>query len=481
MESLNTYRLIRKEAAACLDRPAIVEPGGRAVTYCELFALVESLAVTLSQRGIGAYNRVGLVLDNSIEYVALSLAVLSLDAAIVPVSPEHTPEEVEKVMRSIGVGHVLYEEGGPYDMAGRDALTVSESGRKVMLAATGLEEGDMPEGYDEITPAFIRFSSGTTGESKGVVLSHSSIAERTDAADAGLNITSSDSVLWLLSMSFHFVVTILLFLRRGACIVLCHEAFPEALLRGIREHSGNVIYAAPYHYDMLSTSDEVTAAALNNIRLAISTTVKLPDAIADKFESKFGFPLTEAYGIIEVGLPFVGVRKRGPEGAGNLGKPLPAYEISIDSPDESGTGEILLRGPGMLEAYYDPWQRRGEVLQGGWFRTGDLGRLSDEGELFIVGRRKNVINFSGMKIFPYEVEEVINSFPGVRESMVYPEEHSIYGQLPMAKVVAEEGEEPDMRALRRYCYRRLAQYKAPKGFELVRELPRTKSGKLLRH
>jgi long-chain acyl-CoA synthetase len=477
-QPVNIYRIIREEAAPGLDRPAIIEPGGRTVTYRELFELTDRFSDVLASHGITRYSRVGLVLDNSPEYIALSLAVLSRNAAIVPVSPEHTTQEVEEVMASIGVGHVLYSEGGPYRGKGPVRL---DDGVEVMLSPADHENCPLPEGYEKITPAFIRFSSGTTGASKGVVLSHRSIVERTEAADAGLHITGRDSVLWVLSMSFHFVVTILLFLRRGAGIVLCHDSFPETLLSGIREHGGNVIYAAPFHYDMLSTSDGVLRDELKNIRLAISTTVKLPDAIAVNFEEKFGFPLTEAYGIIEVGLPFVGVRGQGPEGAGSLGKPLPSYKIRIDSPDSSGAGEILLRGPGMLDAYFEPWQRSGEVLDKGWFRTGDLGRLSEEGELIIVGRRKNVINFSGMKIFPFEVEEVINSFPGVRESMVYPEEHSTYGQLPMARVVAEEGAEPDMRALRRYCYQRLAQYKAPKVFELVAELPRTKSGKLLRH
>jgi len=477
-QPVNIYRLIRQEAEACLDRPAIIEPGGRSVSYGELFKWVEELALSLGSHGVRKYWRVGLVLDNSPEYVALSLAVLSLDAAIVPVSPEHTASEIGGVMKSIGVGHVLYDADGPDAGSGE---VISNRGRKVLIASADYDTGHMPEGYEEITPAFIRFSSGTTGTSKGVVLSHSAIAERTEAADAGLNITKDDSVLWVLSMSFHFVVTILLFLRRGASIVLCHEHFPEGFLKGIERHGGNVAYAAPFHYEILGTRDEVTPKQLRGLRLAISTTVKLPDAIADDFENKFGFHLTEAYGIIEVGLPFVGVRKRGPEGAGNLGRALPAYEIRIDSPDESGMGEILLRGPGMLDAYFEPWQRRDEALHEGWFRTGDLGRLSGSGELLIVGRKKNVINFSGMKIFPYEVEEVINSFPGVKESMVYPEEHSSYGQLPMARVVAVEGVELDMRALRRYCYERLAQYKAPKGFELVAELPRTKSGKLIRH
>jgi acyl-CoA synthetase (AMP-forming)/AMP-acid ligase II len=135
----------------------------------------------------------------------------------------------------------------------------------------------------------------------------------------------------------------------------------------------------------------------------------------------------------------------------------------------------------MFDAYVSPWMNREDALADGWFDTGDLGRLDDTGALFLLGRKKSVINFVGMKIFPFEVEEVLDTHPAVRESLVYGEPHPNYGQIPCARIVWKPGVAvPDMNDLRRYCFERLAPHKVPKSFEVVEGLERTASGKLRR-
>lgn len=480
---VNIVDLIKRETSALRSRPALIE-GGLTLTYAGLLGRVDSLATELGSRGVGRLSRVGLVSGNCIDYVTLSLAVLSLDAAIVPVSDEHTAPEIDEVMERIGVHAVIYKAAA-YERTGSTSLEhealVAGDFRFVLI---GHDMGVVDkferhlDALASLSPAFIRFSSGTTGASKGVVLSHQSIVERTDEADRGLHITSDDVVLWVLSMSFHFVVSILLYLRRGACIALCHEPFPDALVHAVKHRGGTFIYAAPFHYAMLAASDMLAPDDMKGVRMAVSTTVKLPASIAEQFHSRFGMRLTEAYGIIEVGLPFIGVHG----GEGNLGRPLPGYELRIDAPDADGVGEALIKGPGMLDAYLDPWTPRESALDNGWFRTGDMGRILEDGSLVIVGRKKAVINFAGMKVFPDEVEGVIDAFSGVAESIVYPEEHERFGQLPMARLVQDKSAPAiDMRGLRAHCFKRLAAYKVPKGFTIVEgPLPRTKSGKLLR-
>ena len=213
---------------------------------------------------------------------------------------------------------------------------------------------------------------------------------------------------------------------------------------------------------------------------SISTSMKLPVIVAEDFYNKFGVEIVEAYGIIEVGLPFLNASVNRAK-RGSVGKILPDYEIKIDLPDKRGVGAIFIKGPGMFDAYFSPWQLRSNVLEDGWFKTGDVGFLDDSECLFLIGRDKSVINFNGMKIFPNEVEMVLNAHPQVEESLVYGVEHSRFGQIPCAKVVLKENDHNfDHDILRKYCYNHLAKYKVPKEISYVLQLKKTASGKLIR-
>jgi long-chain acyl-CoA synthetase len=283
-------------------------------------------------------------------------------------------------------------------------------------------------------------------------------------------------------MSYHFVVTILLFLRRAATIVLCGSEFPSSLIDGLVRHRGTFVYAAPFHYQIITNSSIFSTDAFTDVRLAVSTAMRLPGSDARRFHERFGVELAEAYGIIEVGLPFVNC-SRDPARQGSVGSILPDYEARIENADAEGIGEVYLRGKGMFDAYFSPWGGRDQVLQDGWFKTGDLGRLDSDGFLFLAGRENNVINFAGMKVFPDEVESVLNQHPAVRESLVYARAHPQYGELPCADIVLggdTEQSELDATEIRKFCYQRLAPYKVPKDFRRVPQLDRTASGKLKR-
>jgi long-chain acyl-CoA synthetase len=487
---MNIFETIKAETGTYLQRTAVIEGQDR-ISYAELIADAELVAGSLNSRGVCRFQRVGLLCDDSIDYIIASLAILSLSAAVVPISPEQTAEEIATVIDRIDLDFIVTEPLllAPLKSMSPDVLQEASSHllpsggfvRKEFSLVRRAARTAPPAGYFSINPAFIRFSSGTTGTSKGVVLSHEAILERTDAADRGMRITSEDTVLWVLSMSYHFVVSILLFLRRGASIVLCSSRFPEALIEGIIVQRGTFIYASPFHYSLLSRTDLLAADSLNQVRMAISTAMKLPEQTAGEFSGRFGFELTEAYGIIEVGLPFIKL-SGGRDKRGSVGRALPDFELRLDTLDAEGVGAILIKGKGMLDAYFSPWQGREEILQDGWFRSGDLGKIDQDGFLTIVGREKDVINFVGMKIFALDVESVINQHPGVKESLVYGAPHARYGEIPTAKVVLLDdcGDDSVLDNLRSFCYQRLAQYKVPKEFLSVEALPKTASGKIKR-
>jgi len=472
---MNIFTTIKNETARVRRNIALIDAGEQ-LTYEQLLHAAELISSELSGQGVKRFSRVGLLCEDSIDYVCISLSILSIGGVIVPISPDQSKEEIQSVIEKIDLDFLVAEKRLKYDgVPLPQDLFRSRSFTILRRAATSPAEG-----YYELNPAFIRFSSGTTGASKGVVLSHEAIIERTDAADRGLQITSSDRVLWVLSMSFHFVVTILLFLRRGATIILCGKNLPHAIIDGILHQNGTFIYASPFHYSLLAGSADIPSDAFRNIRMAISTAMKLPDSTAEEFALKFGMELTEAYGIIEVGLPFVRISDSTKKGS--VGKALPDYLIRLSNQDENGVGDILIKGKGMLDAYYSPWQGKTDILTDGWFSTGDLGRIDEDGFLFIVGRKKDVINFVGMKIFAQEVEAVINRHPSVEESRVYPIQHQRFGELPAAKLMLHTGISHDeaVEDIRRFCYLHLSSYKVPKDFEIVDSLPRTASGKLKR-
>jgi long-chain acyl-CoA synthetase len=466
---INIVQVIIKENKNNLNRNAVID-GDKIITYAQLLEAVDKVTTELKKLGVTRFNRVALLAEDSLDYIVTSLAVLKLYAVIVPIPFGSSQDEIDTLLKNLKVNFIIFEQGN-YQQKNTQKL-------KNKFFITKLKtKGRVNPDFYKINPAFIRFSSGTTGTNKGVVLSHKSIIERTSAANKGLKIAPGEQIIWVLSMSFHFVVTILLFLRRGATIILSSRNFPQGLLYNLNRYPATFIYASPLHYHLLSCLN-VPKKALAKVRLAISTAIKLPAEIAEKFSRKFGFQLAESYGIIEIGLPFTNtsgnIAKRG-----SVGKILPDYKIKIFKPDTQGIGEICIKGKGMFNAYFFPWLLSREVLAKGWFNTGDLGRLDQDGFLFILGRHKQVINFSGMKIFPFEVESLLNTYPLIKESLVYGKPHPEYGQIPIAKIVLRNSAAAlNPETLRKFCYQHLAAYKVPKEFEFVNHLPKTVSGKL---
>lgn len=383
--SMNIYDVIKGETEQHLQQAALIE-GGRRLSYGELFQATERLAETLRRTGVGRLHRVALLCDDSIEFVIASLAILSLSAVAVPVSPEQVAADIDAIVERMDVEFILSEprlrrEPGQVRLTGDGLLA-----RELVIVTRDARERP-PAGFLSANPAIISAASGATRMGMGILLSHRTIVERMDAVDRGLCITHRDRVLWALSLDYHAMVPVLLFLRRGATIVLCGRPFPGALIQGLSLHRGTFICASPSHYSLLSRSDRVPCNALDRVRLALSASMTLPGQVGEEFLNRFGFELSEAYDLIEVGLPFVRL-SGGAYTRGSVGRALPDYGLRLDNRDSDGIGEICVRGKGMLDASYAPWRIRDRILDEGWFRTGDLGRVDGDGFLFIVGRHR---------------------------------------------------------------------------------------------
>jgi len=476
---VNITKIIKAENAERLKKTAVIE-GPRKISYQELFSDIDAAASELSSYGAEKGARVGLVCDDSIDYIVVSLAVLSICAVVVPVPLSLSTSEIEDALEKMDVNLVVFDRTA--FSANRDCSIIFEGiCQKKLGFYRRLAKDELPAEYINLKPAFIRFTSGTTGASKGVVISHQTIILRTDAADKILKVTTNDVAIWVLSMSFHFVVTILLFLRRGATIVICTGGLPDSIRKGLKQYKGTLLYASPLHYKMLVTSPVFSPGLLSSVRIAVSTAMHLTASDAQDFNARFGVELTQAYGIIEVGLPFIN-DSQDPEKRGSVGRVLPDYRVKIINPDAEGAGVVLIQGQGLFDAYFSPWQSSELVMEKGWFNTGDLGRIDSEGFLFLVGRDKNIINFAGMKIFPNEVESVLNLHPEIKESLVYGMQHPLYGEIPCADIILTNHTKNnfDQRQIRSFCYQHLARFKVPKEIKCVVQLDKTASGKLKR-
>ncbi len=410
-------------------------------------------------------SRIGLCYPNSVTYVALTFALWRISAIVVPIPMECTGEELSTIAESMQLESILSPkplgQGVPLPP---DCFFTRRAPR-------------LPPDNHGLNIAFIRFTSGTTNTRKGVVLCHETVRDRVRAANQALRIGRGDTVLWCLPMSHHFLITIVLYLSQGATIVLARHALAGPFLEAVNRWQGTVLYAAPFHYALLARDG--SGAGLSSVRLAVSTTAALPQDVAEGFFKRFGLPLIQALGIIELGL--VSLNRDDPLRRWNsVGRPLGDYRVRILGPDDNGCGEVAISGPGFFDAYAAPWLPRERVLRDGWFGTGDIGRVDAEGFLFLVGRKTAVINLAGRKVFPEEIEAVLNRHPAVRESRVYGRAHPHLGEVVEADVVLAQPE-ADLETVRGLCRASLAPFKIPSRLHVVSALPRTAdTGKIRR-
>lgn len=403
--------------------------------------------------------RIGLDAPSGADYIVVALAILKQGACFVPIPGELTASERTQLAQSTAL----------------DAVVFAKNAEDWRLEPVVHEGGPS---FDEATlttlnPAFIRFSSGTTGASKGIVISHETLLGRITAANEGLRIGPQDRVLWVLPMAHHFAVSIVLYLYHGATTILAPASDPKVMLAMLREHGATVMYGSPYHYTMLAGVPE--AAEMGTLRLAVSTAFALTDEVAGLFASKTGLYLTQCMGIIEAGLPLLNLEHSKTKPT-SVGKPLPAFEVKLED------GELMLRGPGLFDAYLTPWQPRESVLREGWFPTGDIAEQDEDGCFYLRGRVRSVINVGGLKCFPEEVEAVLVTHPRVKVARVSARAHPALGAVPVAEVIARDAESPPpMIELRKLCQQRLSAYKVPLLYTFVFELPLTPSGKIRRY
>ena len=520
---MNLVELLYTSAERHSPRRALTDVrSGRSLSYGQLAREAQRLGAFLKTHGVEPGQRIGLLAPNDLAYVPAAFGLLASGACLVPLASNLTPTETAEIVRDVQLnGCLAWPKAGV--LAGARVADV-QGGECDGFRFQWLDrEAEAPAEFYSLNPAFIRFTSGTTARSKGVVLSHEATAARVEAADRVLAFSEEDRILWVLPLAYHFAVTIVAYVRAGTHILMCPETLPRAMVDAVHRLKPSVLYAAPLHFERMANLGPSQPFA--SIRVTLSTAAPISPAVMDRFAAVYGVPVGQAYGIIEAGLPCINL---GTEGlpATSVGRPVPGYEVAVfsdegkrlptaarsdapercadapegcadapegcadapegraDSPEgradsPEGMGEIAVRGDGLFSAYYSPWQLREQITRDGWFLTGDLGLMDQAGALHLKGRKKTVMFVAGLKFFPEEVEDCINQFGGIKESRVFGRPHARVGEVPCAEVVLD-ARGCDLDALKAHCARVLSPYKVPLEFTVVDAVPRTPSGKIRR-
>ena len=448
-------------------------------TYKELGLAITANAQYLKEQGVVAGMGLGIMGRNSRDFIILVFAALECGAVVMPISNQLKKAEVDTILKTAGLHYIIEDTHGPQLDKDFKTFTVNAGTWRMAncKAFTGTHFAPhIPNA------AIIRYTSGTTGTSKGVVIAHESILGRIEAANKVLNLDEESTVIWVLQMSYHFVVSIILYLRVGASIALTKDFMAPSILDFANRFNGTLLYASPMHIRLLAS--DKSGQMMPSMKRVISTSTAISQAQCEAFEQRYQIPISQAYGIIEVGLPIINHQKS-KEHPAAVGHALPDYEVEILNDEfeilqHGQIGHLAMRGPGMFDGYLHPPRMRADTLQNGWFLTGDLASKDASGLIKIEGRKKSMINVSGNKVFPEEVEHVLNQHPHVKLSKVKGFTHRFMGEMVMAEVILEEGQNIETEALIKFCRERLITYKVPQKIIFVDALAMTGSGKIKR-
>ena len=497
----NFYEVIEFHAKKRKKKPALLLNDDK-ITYGDIHKATDKLAAYLSEKGVKKGDKVVLFLRNSAEFIYAIFAVSKLGAILVPINTFLKSEELSYILEDSGstvliasaihdkvvnsshaselCNFILWEGDEP--VIGEKHLHFSEAlaSEKIVENRTGTLEDT----------AIIIYTSGTTGKPKGAMLSNKNVLSNADSGRRTINVKARDRAIVFLPMfhSFTFSIGVMLPLYVGASIVIIQSIQPFSnIFKQTLTKRVTVFFGIPDVYNALAKAKLPWYFMwFNRIRAFISGAAALQPKTLDAMAKKFkGATLLEGYGLSEAS-PAVCMNTFKKQKAGSVGTALYGYEMKIVDDEMSevhrGTiGDIIVKGDNVMQGYFNRPTATDETIVNGWLLTGDMGYMDDEGFLFIVDRRKDLIISKGINIYPREIEEVIDAYEGVGASAVIGIIDEKSGEIPIVYIELSEGVESfDEQGLKRYMREHLANYKLPKQIHLIEELPKNATGKVLK-
>lgn len=499
---MNLADLLRTAADSFGAKPALIF-GGRSISYEELDERVDNTAAALAALGVGRGDRVALVAGNIPEFAYALYGALRAGAAVCPLNVMSTAQETVAMLADSGAKVAVVELPYLPDLlSARDGLAELQTilviggppapaGTVSLEAALGRAE-DAPElsiGPEDL--ALVAYTSGTTAAPRGAMLTHGNLAANLEQmSSVPVLAEGPDDVALLALPLFHvYALNAILGLtvKAGATAVLVERFDPLESLDTVRRNAVTLLFGVPTMFAswLRAVESSVGRAAFSSVRLGVCGAAPLPPEIFGAFRDRFGVLIWEGYGLTEAG-PAVTTNAMGARPKpGSIGLPLPGMEVRLVGEDgedveEGDPGELLVKGPNVFTGYWGRPNVTDEVLDEGWLRTGDVAVRDDEGYLFLVDRKKDLVIVSGFNVFPREVEEAIAEHPGVAEAAVVAIPDQSTGEAVQAWVVPREGAVLGAEEILDFLRPRLARFKLPRDVRVVGELPHHATGKVLR-
>jgi long-chain acyl-CoA synthetase len=483
---------IVSEGAERSPQAVAIRLGAVELTYGELDDRSARLATLLGERGIEAGDRVGVMLPNVPEFPIAYYGVLRAGAIVVPMNVLLKRREIAFYLADSGAKLLLAwhgfaaEAGDGAGDAGAELIEVDPGPFAELLA--GQEPRPGLADTDEEDTAVILYTSGTTGQPKGAELTHFNLDRNADIAGrTTCEIGQGDIVLGSLPLfhSFGQTVSMNASLKVGATLTMLPKFDPAEALETMQRDRVTHFYGVPTMYGALLYHPGREEFDTSSLRSCITGGASMPVEVLRGFEEAFGCIVLEGYGLSEtspVSSSNHPDRERKP---GSIGTPLEDVEMRVvdenDNPVAQGEiGEIVIRGHNIMKGYWQRPDATAEAMRGGWFHSGDMARMDEDGYFFIVDRKKDLIIRGGYNVYPREVEEVLYEHPKIREAAVVGLPHDQWGEEIGAAVVLHDGEVLAPQEVSEYVKERIAAYKYPRVVWFVGELPKGPTGKILK-
>lgn len=502
MTGYNLAGILEDSAARYPERTAIVF-GELRLTYAQVDAAASQIANLLVERGVRPGDKVALSMPNLPYFTFAYYGILKAGATVVPLNVLLKAREVAYHLQDSDAKAFVAFEGTPElpigDAARAAVREVPEVELLIVDPARELPWAGQPPRFDAVATdeddtAVVLYTSGTTGRPKGAELRHRNMRDNVliDTELFGASADRPDTFLCVLPLFHSFGQTVIQngALAYGGTIVMLPRFEPAAALRLMLSEDVTFFGGVPTMYWALlgALDDSVDVAKLaRNLRVAVSGGSALPREVHRAFQERFGVTILEGYGLSETS-PVASFSRLGQEPRpGSIGVPVPGVEMRLVDGDGSevpgdadSIGEIAIKGHNVMKGYYKRPEATDEVLQDGWFRTGDLGRKDADGWYYIVDRAKDMIIRGGFNVYPREIEELLMEHPAVSLVAVVGVPHTTHGEEIKAVVVRKAGVEVSEEELVGWGKERLAAYKYPRVVEFVEALPMTSTGKILK-